>query len=99
MIDMINDTHLSQSTLPALNAAIGEDNLVHLKAAFPFNCEDFAYYAKEIPGAMVWLGAGNPEEGKYALLHTPDFDVDESCLITGTTAMAVLLIEALHQNS
>lgn len=99
MIDMVNDTHLTQSTLPALKSAVGDQNLVHLKTAFPFNCEDFAYYTKEIPGAMIWLGAGNPEEGKYALLHTPDFDVDESCLITGTTAMAVLLIEALHQNS
>ena len=99
MIDMRNDKNLVRSTLPALKSAVGEKNLVHLKAAFPFNCEDFAYYTKEIPGAMVWLGAGNPQEGEYALLHTSDFDVDESCLITGTTAMAVLLIETLLMNS
>ena len=98
MIDMRNDANLVKSTLPALKASVGEKNLIHLKAAFPFNCEDFAYYAKEIPGAMVWLGAGNPQEGKYALLHTPDFDVDETCLITGTAAMTSLLIETLLQN-
>jgi metal-dependent amidase/aminoacylase/carboxypeptidase family protein len=99
MIDMRNDQNLVSSTMPALKSAVGEKNLVHLKAAFPFNCEDFAYYTKEISGAMVWLGAGNPEEKKFALLHTPDFDVDESCLITGTTAMTVLLIETLLLNS
>ncbi len=99
MIDMRNDTDLVNATLPALKAVAGEENLVHLKAAFPFNCEDFAYYTKEIPGAMVWLGAANPQEEKYALLHTPDFDVDETCLVTGTAAMASLLIEALYLNS
>lgn len=99
MVDMRNDKNLVRSTLPALKSAVGENNLVHLKAAFPFNCEDFAYYTKEIPGAMIWLGAGNPQEEKYALLHTTDFDVDESCLITGTAAMTVLLIETLLLNS
>ena len=98
MIDMRNDTDLVKSTLPALKASIGGKNLIHLQAAFPFNCEDFAYYTKEVSVAMVWLGAGNPDEGKYALLHTPDFDVDETCLVTGTTAMASLLIESLFQN-
>lgn len=99
MIDMVNDNHLVQSTLPALTAAVGKENLTHLRAAFPFNCEDFAYYTKEIPGAMFWLGAGNPEERKFALLHTPDFDVDETCLITGTAAVSTLLIETLLLNS
>ncbi len=96
MIDMCNDPHLVHSTLSALMKVVGKNNLVHLEAAFPFNCEDFAYYTKEVPGAMAWLGAANPGEEKFALLHTPDFDVDETCLITGTTVMATLLIEALQ---
>jgi len=32
---------------------------------------------------------------KYAMLHTAYFDVDERCLVTGVTAMAVLLRNAL----
>jgi metal-dependent amidase/aminoacylase/carboxypeptidase family protein len=95
MMDMRNDSQLVQSVLPALKASVGESHLIHLKAAFPFNCEDFAYYTKEIPGAMFWLGAGNPEEKKYALLHTPDFDIDESSLKTGAAAMTSVLLEAL----
>lgn len=99
MMDMHNDPQLVHAILPALEASIGETNLIHLKAAFPFNCEDFAYYTKKIPGAMLWLGAANPEEKKFALLHTPDFDIDESSLVTGTTAMTSILIEMLNMNS
>ena len=97
MIDMRNDPGLVLSNLPALEKAIGVENLRQLKAAFPFNCEDFAYYTEKVPGAMVWLGAANPDKGKYAMLHTPDFDVDEICLETGTIAMATLLINTLSQ--
>jgi len=95
MPDMINNTTLVRSTFPALSSAFMPQQLLHLRAAFPFNCEDFAYYTKYIPGAMFWLGAADPENGKFALLHTPDFDVDEECIATGTTALSVLLYEAL----
>jgi metal-dependent amidase/aminoacylase/carboxypeptidase family protein len=97
MIDMRNDPQLVLSNLPALTAAIGSERLIHLKAAFPFNCEDFAYYTKRIPGAMYWVGAANPVAGKFAMLHTPDFDVDERCIQTGTIAMATLLFNTLSQ--
>jgi amidohydrolase len=95
MLDMRNDPHLVRSTLSDLSYAIGPQNTIQLKAAFPFNCEDFAYYTKIIPGAMYWLGAADPSRGKYAMLHTPNFDVDENSLKTGTIAMATLLISTL----
>jgi metal-dependent amidase/aminoacylase/carboxypeptidase family protein len=97
MIDMRNDPQLVLSNLPALTAAFGPEHLIHLKAAFPFNCEDFAYYTKRVPGAMYWLGAANPAQGKFAILHTPDFDVDERCIQIGTVAMATLLFNTLSQ--
>ena len=97
MIDMRNQPELVRSNLPVLEKAIGADNLRQLKAAFPFNCEDFAYYTKHIPGALYWLGAANPEAGQYALLHTPDFDIDETCLATGTMTMATLILNTLSQ--
>jgi metal-dependent amidase/aminoacylase/carboxypeptidase family protein len=98
MIDMINNKALVRASLPALSQALGAENLRHLKAAFPFNCEDFAYYTQRVPGAMFWLGAADPAKGKFAILHTPDFDVDERCIETGTVAMAALLVNALYQS-
>lgn len=99
MSDMRNNAALAQATFPALSQVVEAKNLIHLNAAFPFNCEDFAYYTEHIPGLMIWLGAANPAEGKYAMLHTDDFDVDESCLQTGTAVMTVLLLEALSQEA
>ena len=99
MPDMINHPKLVRSSLPALVEAVGVQNAIHLKAAFPFNCEDFAYYTEVIPGAMYWLGGADPTKGKYAMLHTPDFDVDEHCLITGTIAMTTLIMETLFIES
>jgi amidohydrolase len=95
MIDMRNDSQLVLSNLPALAEAVGSENLRHLKAAFPFNCEDFAFFTKLVPGAMFWLGAANPSAGKYAMLHTPNFDVDETCIEIGTIAMATMLCNTL----
>ncbi len=95
MRDMRNDAGLIRAALPDLQAILGPD-LIQLRAAFPFNCEDFAYYTKHVPGAMVWLGGADPAQGKYAMLHTPDFDVDERCLPTGTITMTTLLLSALN---
>jgi len=95
MPDMVNNSPLVRTSLPALTMAIGAENTIQLRAAFPFNCEDFTYYTQVISGAMYWLGGADPTSGKYAMLHTPDFDVDEHCLITGTIAMTTLLLETL----
>ncbi len=96
MPDMRNDDRLVSARLPILNQVLGDQNLIPLKAAFPFNCEDFSYYTKHLPGAMFWLGAANPADGKHAMLHTPDFDVDETCLATGSAAMAGILWDDLQ---
>lgn len=45
--------------------------------------EDFAYFARELPAFMFWLGGQNPEEGITAPLHNPDFDFDESIMKPG----------------
>lgn len=95
MPDMRNDPDLMHAVLPALREVVGESNLRQLQAAFPFNCEDFVFYTKSIPGLMVWLGAADPQAGKFALLHTPDFDVDETCIKTGAAAMSAMLLHRL----
>jgi metal-dependent amidase/aminoacylase/carboxypeptidase family protein len=48
---------------------------------------------------MFWLGAANPDKGKFAMLHTADFDVDERCITTGVTAMAAQIFEILSKKT
>lgn len=43
--------------------------------------EDFSYFLRKWPGAMVYLGA--QVEGREAFNHAPDADFDESVLATG----------------
>ncbi len=98
MPDMRNDTKLVRANIEALERIVGAESLIELKAAFPFNCEDFAYFTEYVPGAMYWLGGANPAKGKFAMLHTPDFDVDERCLKVGVRAMAALLVNTLARH-
>jgi metal-dependent amidase/aminoacylase/carboxypeptidase family protein len=96
MPDMRNDKDLVQNALLDMKTAFSSD-LVRVRSAFPFNCEDFTFYTRSVPGAMIWLGAANPAQGKYAMLHTPNFDVDEDCLVTGARAMTTLLLSTLSE--
>ena len=58
--------------------------------------EDFAYYQREIPGAMFWLGVGNPERGITSALHTPEYDADEASLVVGVKAMTAAVLDLLE---
>ncbi|MFW5713548.1 MAG: M20 metallopeptidase family protein [Brevefilum sp.] len=95
MLDMHNDPELMHAVLPGLKAALGPSNLIRLQAAFPFNCEDFAFYTQRMPGIMLWLGGADPQADKFAMLHTPEFDVDETCIKTGVAAMSAVLFRHL----
>jgi amidohydrolase len=50
--------------------------------------EDFAYYAEKVPGVMMFVGVGNPAQGKVRFLHHPEFDIDEDALRIGVAALA-----------
>lgn len=45
--------------------------------------EDFAYYAAEIPGCFLFLGAGTADDGLPFMNHHPKFNINEECLPIG----------------
>jgi amidohydrolase len=45
--------------------------------------EDFAYFARRVPGLHVRLGVGNPEVGAVHPAHSPQFRIDEAALACG----------------
>ncbi|MBM6829931.1 amidohydrolase [Anaerotignum lactatifermentans] len=59
--------------------------------------EDFSLYQQALPGMFFFLGAGNPEKGYTAPLHSASFQFDESILTKGVETYAGLL--ELLQNS
>lgn len=50
--------------------------------------EDFAYYARKVPGTMIFVGVGNRKKGKIHFLHHSKFDIDEDALKVGVAAVA-----------
>lgn len=72
---------------------LGENNVIDLEARM--TAEDFAYFAREVPSCFYRLGIANRGKGIVSNLHTPTFNVDESCLITGMGLMAWLAVSEL----
>ncbi len=86
-----NDENCTRIVRAGLVSAFGEIKVEDL--ALRPTAEDFAWYLQEVPGTFFRLGTRNGALGITAGVHTPDFDVDESCLASGALAMAVAAIE------
>ena len=91
-----NDPALVEETLPVMRRVMGADNIVARRPQM--GAEDFAYFQREIPGFYYFLGVGNKAKGITAMIHTPEFDVDEDSLVTGTRVMANVLVDYLERH-
>jgi amidohydrolase len=59
--------------------------------------EDFAYYAKEVPGAMIRLGVGNKKIGADKPWHHPAFKADEAAIPFGAAILSHAVWSALQE--
>lgn len=88
-----NDEELTREIRQYAIELLGPDRVVDLDVWMA--AEDFAYYAKQIPGCFYRLGTGNEAKGIHSGLHTPTFDIDEDALRTGPALMAYLTLRLL----
>jgi metal-dependent amidase/aminoacylase/carboxypeptidase family protein len=89
---MVNAVGPSLAFGEHVRATLGDDDVVVLHAAYPFNGEDFALFLHRVRGAMVLLGVANPAEGLNGLPHHPEFGADEGAIAIGVEAMAGFLV-------
>lgn len=86
---------------PAMAERLGESARTLLgpdavKVARPqMGAEDFAFVLQKVPGAMLWLGVKNPAWPEPKPLHTASFDLDESALPIGSSALAGVALDYL----
>jgi len=85
----LNDAALARASVPSLVRACGAGDV--LEVAPQMGAEDFAHYARKVPGFYVKLGVRNGERGITAMIHTEDFDLDEAALPFGVRALATVL--------
>ena len=56
--------------------------------------EDFAYYAKTIPGTFIYAGAA-PENGEIHPHHHPKFNISESSMRVSAEAVGLTVLNYL----
>lgn len=81
-----NTAELSQLIELAAQEAWGPEHVQVLPEP-SLGAEDFSLYLNHAPGAMFRLGVGYPDRPNYPL-HHPQFEVDESAIVTGVVTLA-----------
>jgi len=92
-----NDPALAEATLPVMRRILGEQNLITPRPQM--GAEDFSRYQQVIPGFFYFLGVGNKSRGITAMIHTPEFDVDEESLVIGVRVMTGIVLDYLERTA
>ena len=90
----VNDPALTAKVLPSLQKVAGKDVV---EMTLTTGAEDFAYYAKEVPGFFFFVGATpkGQDPNTAPSNHSPQFFLDESALPLGTRAMLQVSLDYL----
>lgn len=71
-----------KETVIAQEAAIAAFGAGRVESMKPLmGGEDFSYYLEKVPGAYLFVGAGNPEKLATYPHHHPRFDIDEDAML------------------
>lgn len=92
---LVNDAELGRAVLPSLQATVGPENLIANQQST--GGEDFAFFAREVPGFYFWLGVRPPDRAVGGA-HTDTFDLDENALPLGVRALAQSALDWLRQH-
>jgi amidohydrolase len=82
-----NDYGLTQLLQSSAEEAWGCDRVLVLPEP-SLGAEDFSVYLDYAPGSMFRLGVGFKDRAVNHPLHHPQFEVDESAIVTGVVTMA-----------
>jgi amidohydrolase len=88
---LVNDPAMAEVVRGVAREVVGPENV--FSDYRMMGSEDAAYYLKAVPGAFVWVGAGNVAQGINEPHHSPRFRIDEDAL---PVAAAVLTGSAIR---
>jgi amidohydrolase len=92
----VNDPALTQRLRASLERAVGAEHVHDIDPSMV--AEDFAYYAREVPGMYFFVGSVPPDQdlASAAPNHSPRFFLDEHALEIGTRAMLTTALDFLR---
>jgi amidohydrolase len=91
-----NDPQLVERAVQVMREVLGPSNVVEVPKRM--GAEDFSYFEEAVPGFLMRLGSGNKAKGITAEAHTPQFDIDEDCLVVGVKAVSAVLLDYLEKH-
>jgi amidohydrolase len=89
----INDNGLNLFLQEVAGNLVNEDKIVVFDKPY-MTAEDFAYYMKEIPGCMCFIGT--KDDDHFYPLHHSNFNFSEEVLQTGAALLAAAAINYLN---
>jgi amidohydrolase len=78
---VVNDVAVIDAMRAAAAEACGPENVVSVEQSL--GGEDFSWYLRQVPGAMIRLGVRTPGDLVQRDLHQPSFLADESAIAVG----------------
>jgi amidohydrolase len=93
---LINDEALTARLVPAIERAVGRDNVVPMPFVTP--AEDFAIFRREVPIFYFFVGVTPPGQDPRTAPrnHSPLFFMDEAALAVGVRALTGATVELLQ---
>jgi amidohydrolase len=92
-----NDLALTQLLEESAKQAWGSDRIQILPEP-SMGAEDFSVYLEHAPGTMFRLGVGHKDKPNYPL-HHPQFEVDETAIVTGVVTLAYTIYQYWQKRS
>lgn len=92
-----NDSKLTDIAVNTLDKIYGKGTVTVDYGQVPFSNDDFSYFQQKVPGVYFFLGGSNFEKGMIAMIHAPNFMVDEECIRTGVRTFTSLLVNRLQK--
>jgi amidohydrolase len=88
-----NDIGVADFLFEVSQSVLGSENVQYLPPIM--GSEDFSYFTRQRPSAIMRLGCTNSEKGLTARLHSPHFDIDEQVLGVGVAIFSAAVIRFL----
>jgi amidohydrolase len=93
---VVNDSRLTALVAAIAQTTPGLGGVTELQVP-RMGAEDFAYFAQAVPGCMLRLGVAPQNEDRPAMLHSPEFRLNEDGLASGVKIFCELALRLPQQ--
>jgi metal-dependent amidase/aminoacylase/carboxypeptidase family protein len=93
IFDINNSPELAEKARITISTIYGQNSIKPMNGVVIGFNDDFTYLQKDIPCVYFILGGSNYEKGIISHPHTPDFAVDEKCIVAGVKYFSSMIVE------